>query len=114
MKLLLKAEDLSMLVVCLFCFFYVFNFSFTTLLLLLFIPDLSMIGYLVNTNIGSKVYNLIHHLFLPLLMFMISFLINNETIRMVSLIWLIHIFMDRSLGFGLKYPDSFKHTHLSN
>ncbi|MCL4805949.1 MAG: DUF4260 family protein, partial [Anaerolineae bacterium] len=30
----------------------------------------------------------------------------------VALIWLAHIGLDRMLGFGLKYPDAFRHTHL--
>jgi len=28
------------------------------------------------------------------------------------LIWTAHIAMDRALGYGLKYPTSFKKTHL--
>ena len=31
----------------------------------------------------------------------------------LALIWCAHIGMDRLLGFGLKYPDAFKHTHLT-
>jgi hypothetical protein len=30
----------------------------------------------------------------------------------VAIIWFGHIGMDRLVGFGLKYPDSFQHTHL--
>jgi hypothetical protein len=30
----------------------------------------------------------------------------------LGLLWLAHIGMDRAFGFGLKYPDSFRHTHL--
>ncbi len=29
----------------------------------------------------------------------------------ISVIWIAHISMDRLLGFGLKYPGSFKFTH---
>jgi hypothetical protein len=29
-------------------------------------------------------------------------------------VWLGHIGMDRLLSFGLKYPDRFRHTHLSS
>jgi hypothetical protein len=31
----------------------------------------------------------------------------------VALIWLAHIGADRLLGYGLKYPTTFKDTHLS-
>jgi hypothetical protein len=30
----------------------------------------------------------------------------------VALIWFAHISMDRTVGYGLKYPTSFKDTHL--
>jgi hypothetical protein len=29
-----------------------------------------------------------------------------------GLIWAGHIAMDRALGYGLKHPDGFQHTHL--
>jgi hypothetical protein len=32
----------------------------------------------------------------------------------VSLIWIAHIGMDRALGFGLKYPASFRFTHIQS
>jgi len=31
----------------------------------------------------------------------------------VALIWLAHIGMDRMVGYGLKYPDEAKSSHLS-
>jgi hypothetical protein len=31
----------------------------------------------------------------------------------IALIWGAHIGMDRAVGYGLKYADAFKHTHLS-
>jgi hypothetical protein len=30
----------------------------------------------------------------------------------LALIWLAHIGVDRLLGYGLKYPDRFRETHL--
>jgi hypothetical protein len=30
----------------------------------------------------------------------------------IALIWGAHIGADRMLGYGLKYPTAFKHTHL--
>ncbi|SDJ88230.1 protein of unknown function [Halovenus aranensis] len=31
----------------------------------------------------------------------------------VALVWAAHIGADRAVGYGLKYPTEFKHTHLS-
>ena len=36
----------------------------------------------------------------------------RSTLGEVSLIWICHIGMDRMIGYGLKYPLSFKNTHL--
>jgi len=33
-------------------------------------------------------------------------------VTLVALIWVAHIGADRLLGFGLKYPEGFKPTHL--
>ena len=30
----------------------------------------------------------------------------------LALIWLVHIGVDRLVGYGLKYPTAFKDTHL--
>ncbi len=30
----------------------------------------------------------------------------------IALIWLVHISVDRALGYGLKLPGSFQDTHL--
>ena len=36
----------------------------------------------------------------------------NSWLMLVGIILFGHSCMDRMLGFGLKYPDSFKNTHL--
>jgi hypothetical protein len=32
----------------------------------------------------------------------------------VALVWLAHLGMDRMVGYGLKYPDSAKHTYFEH
>ena len=78
------------------------------------ILTLSMIGYVINTKIGATIYNLDHNFLLPLILLVMSFMFVYALLLMISLIWIAHIFMDRALGFGLKYTDSFKHTHIQN
>jgi hypothetical protein len=36
----------------------------------------------------------------------------NPLMVAVALIWFAHIGMDRTVGYGLKYPSSFNDTHL--
>ncbi len=88
------------------------DYSLFLFFLLLFSPDLTMIGYAWNKKIGSIVYNLGHNLILPIILFIASFLQEMPIVMMLALIWLAHIFLDRAFGFGLKYSAGFKITHL--
>ncbi|WP_369404163.1 DUF4260 family protein [Secundilactobacillus oryzae] len=46
-------------------------------------------------------YNAGHTILLPL-MLLVGGLLTNDTFRMIGLIWLIHIYMDRMLGLDLR------------
>ena len=80
---------------------------------LLLLPDIAMLGYLGGTRLGAATYNLFHAYPLPALLLGVALLTPNPLLLSLSLIWFAHIGMDRLLGYGLKYPDAFKHTHLS-
>lgn len=88
------------------------GFSLWFFFLLLFMPDVTMVGYLRNPQIGAVVYNLGHNLVLPIVCMAFCFYFSNETGLMLALIWLAHILIDRFLGYGLKYSQSFKETHM--
>lgn len=76
-------------------------------------PDLFMLGYLIGPRAGSAIYNVGHVLFIPVLLFLFGLATHRQTLMAVALIWLAHIFFDRLLGYGLKYPTFFKDTHLN-
>ncbi len=80
--------------------------------LLLFVPDLSMLGYLRDPQLGSVTYNAVHAYVLPGLLAALSLAAGFAPGLQISLIWFAHIGMDRTLGFGLKYATEFKDTHL--
>jgi hypothetical protein len=80
--------------------------------LLLFAPDLSFLGYSAGEKTGAKLYNLAHTYTLPALLGAIGWFGGLPWLVHLALIWLAHIGMDRALGYGLKYPGSFKDTHL--
>lgn len=112
MKLILKLESICLLLIALFFYFSVFKFSWVTLFVFLFVPDLSMIGYLFSDRTGAYIYNIIHNLILPAILLALGLFFDSSFLLMSSSILFIHIFMDRSLGYGLKHLDSFHHTHL--
>lgn len=74
--------------------------------------DISMLGYLVNNKVGALCYNIGHSLIGPTILMAIYILTENQASLFVSLLWLFHIFADRSLGYGLKHAEGFEHTHL--
>jgi hypothetical protein len=39
-------------------------------------------------------------------------LLGLPSLLPLALIWICHIGADRALGYGLKYPSAFGHTHL--
>jgi hypothetical protein len=80
--------------------------------LFLLVPDISMIGYLINKKIGAITYNLVHNYILASLLIAIGFFANNITFHALGLILTAHVGIDRVLGFGLKYSSGFKDTHM--
>ena len=79
---------------------------------LLFVPDVSMIGYLKDARLGSITYNIVHTYTLPLALGVLALVGGWALGVQLALIWGAHIGMDRMMGFGLKYPTEFKDTHL--
>ncbi len=81
-------------------------------LVLLLIPDLSMLGYLVDPRVGKLSYNVVHSYVLPLGLAVAA--IATHSVRLLPLvcIWTAHIGIDRVLGYGLKTSDKFGDTHL--
>lgn len=95
--------------------FYIYiqlDFPIWLFFVLLLVPDITMIGYTINKKIGAVVYNFGHSFILPLLFALAYFYFLKDYLLIISIIWLAHIFMDRLLGFGLKYKDSFNETHI--
>ena len=83
-------------------------------------PDIGMLGYLINTRVGAFCYNLTHHKGLGIALMLVGLIAEVANMLtdvqsgffLVGLIIYGHSSMDRMLGYGLKYTDDFKHTHL--
>jgi len=80
---------------------------------LLLAPDLFMLGYIANPNIGAKIYNIGHSYLGPLALIAMGLLNGGELQISIGCIWAAHIGMDHLFGYGYKYPDAFKHTHFN-
>jgi len=75
-------------------------------------PDLAMIGYALGTRIGAVAYNVTHTYITVGLLCLAGYLWRLPGTLPVGAIWVAHIGFDRLLGYGLKYSDAFKDTHL--
>lgn len=94
-------------------FFYAhLDFSWLSFILFLLLPDITMAGYIINLKMGALCYNTGHSFFIPAILLVIGYTLSIPTLLMVALIWLAHIFLDRALGYGLKYDEAFTKTHL--
>lgn len=111
MKTLLKLEELAIFLFCIFLFNKL-NFAWWWFPSLLLLPDIGMLGYLINSKIGALTYNLLHHRFVASLVAFYALTYGNDHWKLTAIILFAHISLDRALGYGLKYNDSFNNTHL--
>jgi|SRR5690625_1608720 len=89
-----------------------YGFKWWIFILLLFAPDISMVGYMVNNRIGALVYNLCHTYLISVSLILVGVFFQLDLALIIGIIWTAHIGMDRLCGFGLKYKTAFKDTHL--
>jgi Domain of unknown function (DUF4260) len=75
-------------------------------------PDLSMIGYIFNPKIGAWIYNFFHHQAVAILVGITGYLLGNWELQFTGWLLFGHSAMDRAFGYGLKFEDDFKNTHL--
>jgi Domain of unknown function (DUF4260) len=77
-------------------------------------PDVFMLGYAKNSRWGALGYNAGHSYLMPAALFASGWMFSITTLSAVALIWIGHIGFDRALGYGLKYADGFKISHLKS
>lgn len=100
-----------MLGICLYGL-YLLNAEWWYFLLLLFGPDIGMIGYAFGNHLGAFSYNILHHKGIAILVYAIGIYADNEMLQVTGIILFGHSSMDRMLGYGLKLNTGFKYTHL--
>jgi len=111
MNLSLKLEELALFLASIYLFSLT-EFTWYWFPALLLLPDIGMLGYVVNTRVGAFTYNLFHHRAIAILVLGFGWIQQMPLIELAGIILFAHIAMDRIFGYGLKYPDSFHHTHL--
>ena len=111
MKTLLKLEEAAQLAVAAYLAMQL-PYAGWLYWALFLTPDISMLGYLVNTQTGAFTYNLFHHKAAGLIIYLTGLAIASTGWQFTGLLLFGHSAFDRIFGYGLKYSDDFKNTHL--
>lgn len=80
--------------------------------MLLIAPDISMLGYLAGNKTGAIAYNVFHHKVIGIGLIMAGYILQLNELLLPGIIIFGHSSLDRMMGYGLKYFESFHHTHL--
>ena len=111
MNTLLKLEELGQFLLSILLFNQL-DYAWWVFPACLLLPDLSMIGYAFNTKTGAWLYNIFHHKLLAIAVLFLGFALQSPVLTLAGVILFSHSAMDRIFGYGLKFKDDFKHTHL--
>jgi hypothetical protein len=112
MKMTIKLEELGLLMFFVLTYQHFFPSSWGIFFALFFVPDLSFLTFVFSKKAGAITYNIFHHRGLIALLIITGFILKNDWMMKIGLIFMAHSCFDRVAGYGLKYLDSFDHTHL--
>ena len=113
MKSVLKLEELLQFALGIYLF-STLSYTWWWFLVLILLPDIGMLGYLINTKTGALTYNVFHHKGLAILIFLAGVYFEIEVMQLIGIILFSHAALDRVFGYGLKYADNFKNTYLGH
>ncbi len=112
MRSLLKIEEVFLFILSIYLFTQL-DYAWWWFPTLILLPDIGMLGYLINTKIGAIIYNIVHHRAASIIVYVVGSIIFSPITQLIGIIMFAHTAMDRVFDYGLKYSDNFKHTHLS-
>jgi len=113
MKTLIKLEEVAQFALSMFLFANL-PFVWWVYPALLLLPDVSMLGYLMNAKVGAFSYNLFHHKALSIAVGVAGVVLQNNELTLAGTLLFGHSSMDRLMGYGLKYGTGFTNTHLGS
>ena len=111
MKNLVRLEEIALLILSIYALCFL-NAQWWYYLLLLIGPDVSMLGYLVGPRVGAFTYNLFHHKFTAIALFLLGIISSTWMLQVIGAVLFGHSSLDRIFGYGLKYYSGFSDTHL--
>lgn len=110
-KRILQIEEFLLFILAVWAYQYL-PYAWYWFLLLLLLPDVSMVGYLGGEDVGKSLYNLFHNRALAIVVGLVGWYYDSTLMQFWGVIFFAHIAMDRSLNMGLKLKSGFHYTHL--
>ena len=111
MKNSLKLEEVFMFGLGVYLF-SLLPYEWWWFLVLILSPDVGMVGYLFGPKTGAFCYNLFHHKGVAIALYFLGVYFSVTVLQLIGCILFAHAAMDRIMGYGLKYNQGFKFTHL--
>lgn len=111
MKTIIKVEELGLFILGIYLF-SLLNYPWWWFLALILAPDFSMIGYAFGDKTGAVLYNFFHNRSVAVVVYLAGIYLSSNIFQLAGVILFAHSSMDRMMGYGLKYEQGFKFTHL--
>ncbi|WP_129713900.1 DUF4260 domain-containing protein [Pedobacter sp. SYP-B3415] len=111
MKRIIALEEAGMFLACMLLFSRL-EYNWWLFPACLLLPDLSMVAYAFGPRSGAWIYNLFHHKLVAIFLGCLGWYTDIGLLKFAGILLFAHSSMDRMLGYGLKYNDSFLNTHL--
>jgi hypothetical protein len=105
MKALLRLEEIALVILALYLFLGL-DYSWWWFPLLFFAPDVSLSGYLINQKLGARIYNIVHHRALAVLLYLLGSFTHAAALQLAGVVLFGHSSFDRALGFELQQSTS--------
>jgi hypothetical protein len=104
MKTLIKLEEAG-LVLLSFYLFLALDYAWWWFPLLFFVPDASLLGFLISQKLGALTYNVIHHKTLSVLLYLLGGFTQLPGLQLAGVVMFGHSSFDRALGFELQQSE---------
>ena len=101
MKTLIRLEEVGLILLS-FYLFLSLDYAWWWFPLLFFLPDVSLIGYLINKRAGATSYNVIHHKAFSVVLYLLGNFTQTSALQLAGLVMFGHASFDRALGFELQ------------
>ena len=113
MRRILNGEGAAVLGAIVYIYFFQVDGNWVLFVGLLLAPDIGLVTYASRNNrVGAVIYDAFHTYVLSVALLISGVAASSDIVFQIGLISAAHIGFDRAVGYGLKYTEGPKPTHL--